>query len=104
MKKAWLFFLLLSVLALNTAMAGWVAPAPSKACHTMQMPAADKCHTDKTLLMADCLQSCLSHYLGFPVVLSFSKPLAIQSVFNRVALQLLPDPSLDSPDKPPQLA
>ncbi|AZN35386.1 hypothetical protein [Iodobacter ciconiae] len=77
---------------------------PSKACHTMQMSTAEKCHIDKSPLMADCLQSCLSHYPGFPVVLSFSKPLTMQPVFNRVAAQLLPDPSLDSPDKPPQLA
>ncbi|MBY0443992.1 MAG: hypothetical protein K2Q15_02130 [Burkholderiales bacterium] len=104
MKKVWLFFLLLSVLALNTAMAGWVAPAPSKACHMMQMPSTEKCQMDQSLLMADCLQSCMSHYTGLPVAFSFTPPILLLPVFNAVAKLHLPDPLLKSPDKPPKSA
>jgi hypothetical protein len=104
MKKVWLFFLLVSVLALNTAMAAWVAPLPSKACHMMQMLAAEKCHMDQSLLMADCLQSCMSHYTGFPVAFSLAPPILLQPVFNAVAELHLPDPLLKFPDKPPKSA
>jgi hypothetical protein len=98
-KKLWLAFLLLSMLSLNAA--GWFAPA-RMACHTMTTAAHDECQPDQPMPLAgDCVQSCLSHYPGFPLPLVFSSDLAMKPVLNSAVVAWLPDPHPESPDKPP---
>lgn len=98
-KKLWLTFLLLSMLSLNAA--GWFAPA-GMACHTMTTAAHEECQPDQPMPLAgDCVQSCLSHYPGFPAPVVFSSVQTMQPVLNSAVIAWLPDPHPSSPDKPP---
>ncbi|MDW5418180.1 hypothetical protein R6242_16570 [Iodobacter sp. CM08] len=62
----------------------------------------ETCQMDSAMLdMADCLQTCISHYPALPNAVSTAAFTLTQPAFSAALVYFLPDPPLESPYKPP---